>query len=91
MLVDTENLVSAENFRREFERYVAAANEGRGPVAITEDSRVIGVFMSPADYDALHGRGIRELLKSRDKGPTVSHEEACKQLAQVVKRRRRRA
>ena len=43
MLVDTENHVSAETFRKEFKRYVTAANEGRGPVAITEDSRVIGV------------------------------------------------
>ena len=35
MLVDTENLVSAEKFRKHFDRYVAAASQGRGPVAVT--------------------------------------------------------
>ena len=89
MLVDTDNLVSAEKFRKHFDRYVAAANQGRGPVAVTQGSEVIGVFMSPAEYDALFGHEIAELLKSREKGPTVSHEEACRQLDKVVKRRRR--
>ncbi len=89
MLVDTENLVSAEKFRKHFDRYVAAASQGRGPVAVTQDSEVIGVFMSPAEYDSLFGHEIAELLKSREKGPTVSHEDACRQLEKVVKRRRR--
>jgi len=89
MLIDTENLVSAEIFRKEFDRYVAAASAGRGPVAITKDSRVIGVWMSPDEYDAMCGGEIKKLLKSRERGPTVSHAEACRQLEQVGKRRRR--
>jgi ribA/ribD-fused uncharacterized protein len=32
----------------------------------------------------------RKLLKSRDCGRTISHEEACKQLEEVLERRRRR-
>jgi len=89
MLIDTDNLVSAETFQKHFERYVAAAGQGRGPVAVTKNSEVIGVFMSPGDYDAHFGLEIAKLLKSREKGPTVSHEEACRQLDKVVKRRRR--
>ncbi len=89
MLIDTDNLVSAEKFRKDFDRYAAAAGEGRGPVAITRDSEVIGVYMSLQDYDAHFGSEIADLLKSREKGPTVSHEEACRQLQKVIKRRRR--
>jgi PHD/YefM family antitoxin component YafN of YafNO toxin-antitoxin module len=91
MLIDTDNLVSVESFQKEFDRYLAAAQQGRGPVAITRDSRVVGVFMSPEEYEALHGAEIRDLLQSRERGPTVSHDEACKQLDQVLKRPRRRA
>ena len=29
---------------------------------------MIGVFMSPAEYDSLFGHEIAELLKSREKG-----------------------
>jgi hypothetical protein len=89
MLVDTDNLVSAENFRKHFDRYVAAATQGRGPVAVTQDSEVIGVFMSPAEYDALFGDEIAELLRSREKGPTVSHAEVRKRAKQVIARYRK--
>ncbi len=89
MLVDTENLVSAEKFRKHFDRYVAAASQGRGPVAVTQDSEVIGVFMSPAEYDSLFGHEIAELLKSREKGPTVSHEEACRRAREVIARHKK--
>jgi PHD/YefM family antitoxin component YafN of YafNO toxin-antitoxin module len=89
MLVDTDNLVSAEQFRKDFDRYVAAAREGRGPVAVTRDSEVIGVFMSPAEYDSLFGHEIAALLKSREKGPTVSHEEVRKRAKQIIAKHRK--
>lgn len=89
MLIDTDNLVSAEKFRKDFDRYAAAAEEGCGPVAITKDSEVIGVYMSLQDYDAHFGSEIADLLKSREKGPTVSHEEACRRMKKIIERHKR--
>jgi PHD/YefM family antitoxin component YafN of YafNO toxin-antitoxin module len=88
MLVETDNLVTADAFQRDFQRFVEAAGKGSGPVAITRDSRVVGVFMSPAEYDALFGAAVRKLLKSREKGPTVSHDDVRKRSEQIIKRRR---
>jgi hypothetical protein len=59
-------------------------------VAITRDSKVIGVFLSPDEYDVLFGAAVRKLLKSREKGPTVSHDQVRKHAKQVIKRRRRK-
>jgi prevent-host-death family protein len=89
MLVDTDNLVTADAFQRDFQQFVDAAGKGNGPVAITRDSRVVGVFMSPDEYDALFGSAVRRLLKSREKGPTVSHEEVRRRSEQIIKRRRK--
>jgi len=89
MLVETDNLVTAENFQKDFPQFVDAANRGNGPVAVTRDSRVVGVFMSPDEYDALFGAAVRKLLKSREKGPTVSHEEVRRRSEQIIKRRRK--
>lgn len=74
MLVDTSNLVSRDDLVRDLDRYVAAAAAGHGPVAVTQDSRVIGFLVSPKDYEALHGESVAALLKSRMSGETVPHE-----------------
>ncbi|MCI0357386.1 MAG: type II toxin-antitoxin system Phd/YefM family antitoxin [Planctomycetaceae bacterium] len=89
MLVDTDNLVSAEKFRKHFDQYVDAARQGRGPVAVTQNSEVVGVFMSPEEYDAMFGHEIAALLKSREKGPTVSHEEVRKRAKQIIARHKK--
>lgn len=34
VLIDTDNLVSSEEFRRDLDKYMSAAQEGRGPVAV---------------------------------------------------------
>lgn len=75
MLVDTDNLVTSDEFRRDLDRYVAAAQEGRGPVAVTSGSKVVGFFIGPDDYEAMFGAAVRELLETRMTGSTVSHEE----------------
>jgi prevent-host-death family protein len=89
MLVETENLVTAEAFQQDFDLFVAAARKGSGPVAITRDSEVIGVFLSAAEYDALNGAAVKKLLKSREKGPVVSHASVRRQAEQVIRRRRK--
>src|SRR5437773_1968440 len=89
MLVDTDNLVTDDAFRRDFDRFVDEAGKGNGPVAITRDSRVVGIFMSPEEYDALFGAAVRKLLKAREKGPTVSHQHVRRQAEQAIKRRQK--
>jgi len=76
MLVETENLVPADKFRKQLDKYVAAAREGNGPVAVTQNSEVVGLFISPQEYEAMSGVAVRDLLASRSRGPSVSQEEA---------------
>jgi hypothetical protein len=90
MLVETNNLVSEETFREDFERFVTAAKNGGGPVAIMRDSEVVGVFVSPAEYDAAFGAEVRKLLKSRERGPKVSHEAVRAQAQKIIDRRRKK-
>jgi prevent-host-death family protein len=89
MLAETDNLVTADAFRRDFDRFVDAANKGGGPLAITRGSEVVGVFMSPDEYDLQFAAAVRKLLKSREKGPTVSHAEVRKRAERIIKRRRK--
>ena len=88
MLVDTDNLVSTDEFRRDFERFVKAAKKGRGPIAVMKDDKVVGFFVSP-DYFEFSGGSLSDLLKTRMKGPTVSQEEAEKYIADRMAKRRK--
>jgi hypothetical protein len=90
MLVDTENLVTADRFRSNFDQFVTAAQQGNGPVAITRDSEVIGVFLSPEEYQAAFGVNVKKLLKSRERGPTVDHEFVRKEAQKVINLRRKK-
>ena len=89
MLVDTDNLVTEADFRAHLDRHLETLNSGGGPVVVTRDSRVVGVLLSPQEYEALCGTAIRDLLKSREIGPTVSHEDARAHLQGVIDRRRK--
>lgn len=89
MLVDTQNLVTKDQLRNELDRYIDAAANGNGPVALTENSRVIGFLVSPEEYEALHGGAVTRLLKSRMSGETVSHESIRKKTAETLRRKRR--
>jgi prevent-host-death family protein len=90
MPVETENSVSAEEFRREFDKYVAAAEGGTGPIAVTRNSQVLGFFIGAKEYETLVGAQVRKLLKERAKGPTVGHEEARTRIQKVLQRRARK-
>jgi PHD/YefM family antitoxin component YafN of YafNO toxin-antitoxin module len=89
MLVETDNLVTADAFQKDFLHFIDVAGKGNGPIAITRDSRVVGVFMSPDEYDAVFGTAVRKLLQSRDQGPTVSHDEVRRRSEQIIQRRRK--
>jgi len=86
MLVDTQNIVSVSRFRRELSRYVDAAKKGVGPVVVTDESEVVGYFLSPEDFESLCDQGIAELLASRENEPTISTDEVRKQVAKAIKR-----
>jgi len=88
MLVETDNLVTTEQFRSDPDKYVAAAKEGNGPIAITEDSEVVGFLVSPEEYEAMFGAAVKSLLSSRTKGPTVSQQEARAHIAKTIRQSR---
>jgi PHD/YefM family antitoxin component YafN of YafNO toxin-antitoxin module len=87
MLVETENIVPVETFRKEIGKFIAAARGGRGPVAITQDSAIVGFFVSPDDYNAMFGAAVKELLESRQHRPTLSHESARSRVMAAARRK----
>ena len=89
MLVETDNLVSAEKFRKGFKKYLAAMKEGSGPIAVTRKSEIVGFFIGAQEYDALFGTAVRELLESRTAGPTVSHEETRQHIDNILQAARK--
>jgi hypothetical protein len=86
----TEQLVTEEQFRRELEKYLTAAQQGSGPIAVTRDAKIVGFFVAVHDYEALYGRAIKKLLSSRAKGPTVSQAEAREHIRRLLKKRSRK-
>jgi PHD/YefM family antitoxin component YafN of YafNO toxin-antitoxin module len=91
MLVDTGNLVTEKQFREKLDKYVAAARKGQGPIAVTRDAEVLGFFISAEEYQTLYGVTIHELLTSRAKEETVSHEEARNHIRKTIKAASRKA
>ena len=90
MLVETDNLVTAEEFRAGLEKYVAAAQQGCGPIAVTQNSEVIGFFVEASEYEAMFGVAVRDLLTSRAKGPSLTQKEAHACIRQLIEDRRRK-
>jgi prevent-host-death family protein len=75
MLVETDNLVTADDFRKNLDKYFDAARHGRGPVAITQNSELVGFFIGPDEFEAMFGSAVHSLLSSRTKGRLHSQEE----------------
>jgi PHD/YefM family antitoxin component YafN of YafNO toxin-antitoxin module len=91
MLVDTSNLVTEEQFRKELAKYVTAAQKGQGPIAVTRDTEVLGFFISAQEYETLFGATVHELLAARAKGATLSHEEARARIRKTIQAASRKA
>jgi hypothetical protein len=87
MNLEAHNPVSAEEFCKNFDKYAAAVQRGDGVVAVTQDSKVVGFFVSPEEYEVMYNEAIRKLLASRMKGPTISHEEARAHVLETIRRR----
>jgi len=86
VLIDTENLVSSKDFGQNLKKYIAAARKGGGPVAVTEESEVVGFFVSRQEYEAMHAAAVQELLAGRMQGKTVSHDEVRQHVRDRIKR-----
>jgi prevent-host-death family protein len=76
MLVDSKNIVPVDTLRKDLSKYLAAAQGGGGPVAITKNAEIVGFLIGRDEYEAMFGAAVTELLDSRSRGPTVSHDEA---------------
>ncbi len=87
MLVETDNLVSADEFTKHLEKYVEVARQGTGPIAVTRDDQVLGFFISPEEYEAMFGVAVRKLLSSRlSETATVSHEQVRDSARESIRR-----
>ena len=87
MLVETDNLVSADEFKKHLDKYVKAAEQGSGPIAVMRDAEVVGIFMSAAEYEAMFGTAVRKLLASRiEESETIAHEEVGGSVREAVRR-----
>jgi prevent-host-death family protein len=91
MPAKTDHLVSAEEFRQHLDKYVRAARRGQGPVAVTEDSEVVGFFIGREQFEAMFGTAVKKLLSTRAKGSTVPHEEVCSQVREIIGRHARKS
>ncbi len=55
-----------------------------------KNHKVVGIFVSPEDYEVLSGKSLGQLMESRMKGETVSQGEAEKFIADRAAARRKR-
>jgi prevent-host-death family protein len=88
MLVDSNNIVSVDTFRKDLSKYLAAAQGGNGPLAITKDAEIVGFLIGRDEYEAMFGAAVTELLESRSRGPTISHEDARNRVRAVARGRK---
>ena len=85
MLIESENMVSAVDFQKHFERYNDLAREGKGPFAVTDNAKLVGVYISADEYEAMFGTAVRALLNERAKGPKVAHQSVKVHIARILK------
>lgn len=91
MLVESRNIVTSDDLRRDLSKYIQVACSGRGPVAISHKAKIVGFLIGPDEYEALFSTEVKNLLDSRSGGPTVSQKEARARIKQALQRRPRKA
>jgi prevent-host-death family protein len=90
MLVETNNLVSAAEFRKDLDKYVAAARQGSGPIAVTRNAEVLGFFIGAEEYEAVFGGAVKNLLEERATGPTLTHADARQRVRKALQAKARK-
>ena len=86
MLVEIDNLVPAEAFRKKLDEYLAASQNGCGPIAVMKNSEVVGFFISVEDYEKGFGAAVKNLLSSRAKGASLTHSQARARIKEFTRR-----
>jgi prevent-host-death family protein len=87
MIVRREESVTKEQFRKNFDKVLKAAEDGKGPIPITEDSEVVGFLVGPEMYEELYAEEIDAWLKSRRKETkTISHKEAMRRARAAIRK-----
>ena len=91
MIVRREEPVTKEHFRKNFDKVLKAAEQGKGPIPIMEDSEVVGYVVGPEMYDQFYTDEIDALLKKRLKQrKTISAEEVRQRITAVINKHRRK-
>ncbi len=89
MIQKRDGAVSKEHFRKHFDKVVKAARDGNGPIAITEDSEVLGFLVGPEMYERLYAEEIKTLLKKRLKEKkTISAQEVRRRISAIIDKHR---
>jgi PHD/YefM family antitoxin component YafN of YafNO toxin-antitoxin module len=87
MIVKREEPITKEQFRKNFDKVLKAAGEGKGPIAITDDAEVVGFLVGPEAYEELGAAEIDAWLKSRLKETkTISHKEAMRRAKAAIRK-----
>lgn len=81
----SEDVVPVSEFKAQASEWLKRLRETHQPLVITQNGKVAGVVLSPAEYDRLmyHARfvaAVEEGLADADAGRTVSHEEVRKDI-----------
>jgi prevent-host-death family protein len=92
MPVKRKTTVEANQFRKDFAEYAAQVQKGQGPIVVTKDADVIGVFMTPAEYEELHADAVRRMFKERMKEKTrLTTDEVRARAKAAIRRAAKRA
>jgi PHD/YefM family antitoxin component YafN of YafNO toxin-antitoxin module len=81
--------VTIDQLQKNARKHVTRAREV--PVEVTDASGAIAVILGVEDYEALYSAGMRRLLMSQMKEPTVSHEEVVAGAREIIRRAKRKA
>lgn len=85
MILRREEPVTKEQFRKNFDKVLKAAEQGKGPIPITRDSEVVGYLLGPEMFEELYADEIDAWLKSRKKETkTISHKEAMRRARAAI-------
>ena len=91
MIVKREEPITKEQFRKNFDKVLKAAGEGKGPIAITDDAEVVGFLVGPEMYDQFYAEEIEKMLKRRLKQKkTISAQEVRHRISAVIARHRQK-
>jgi prevent-host-death family protein len=90
----SEDVVPVSEFKAQASEWLKRLRETHQPLVITQNGKVAGVILSPAEYDRLmyHARfvaAVEEGLADADAGRTTPHEEVLKEIEARASRRKR--